>query len=51
MTITEIWKRNEPDTVCGESITLTIIYSSFNKEEIDTLATKMPEGGISIFVE
>ncbi len=47
MTITEIWKRNEPDTICGESITLTIIYSSFKKEEIDNLEAQMPKGVVT----
>lgn len=38
------WKRNMPDSVFGETITVTITYSSFNKEEIDELEKKMPKG-------
>ena len=44
MQITETWTRNAPNTICGESITLTIIYSSFKKAEIDDLEMKMPKG-------
>ena len=33
-----------PSTLSGESITLTIVYSSFKKEEIDDLEKKMPKG-------
>lgn len=29
------YKREEPDTILGEKIIITQIYSSFNKEEID----------------
>ena len=44
MKIYEKWKRNEPDTVTGESITVTITYCSFDKGEIDELQKKMPNG-------
>lgn len=44
MQITETWTRNAPNTICGESITQTIIYSSFEKSEIDDLEMKMPKG-------
>ena len=44
MKITQSWKRNMPSTLSGESITLTIVYSSFKKEEIDDLEKKMPKG-------
>lgn len=44
MKITQAWKRNKPSTLSGESITLTITYSSFNKEEIDELEKNMPTG-------
>ena len=44
ITVTQSWKRNTPSTVCGESITATVTYYSFNKEEIDNLETKMPKG-------
>lgn len=44
MKIYQSWKRNEPSTVSGESITLTTIYTSFDKDEIDELEKKMPKG-------
>ena len=44
MKIYESWKRNKPDTVTGESITVTIVYQSFDKDEIDKLQEKMPDG-------
>lgn len=31
------WKRNEATTSCGESVTLTINFSSFNSDEINEL--------------
>lgn len=31
------WKRNKPNTVVGESITITYTISSFNAEEIEKL--------------
>ena len=43
MQITQTWTRNEPNTICGESITQTIIYSSYEKAEIDDLEMKMPK--------
>ena len=46
MKVTQTWKRNMPSTVAGESITLTIVCSSFNREEIDDLEKKMPKGMI-----
>ena len=46
MKIYEKWKRNDPDTVCGESITVTITYCSFDKKEIDELQKQMPNGMI-----
>lgn len=33
-----------PSTMGGESITVTIVYSSFIKGEIDDLEKKMPKG-------
>jgi hypothetical protein len=33
-----------PTTFSGESITLTIVYTSFDKAEIDELEKKMPNG-------
>lgn len=44
MKITQMWKRNTPTTMSGYSITVTYIYSSFKKEEIDELEKRMPEG-------
>ena len=44
MKIYQRWKRNEPDTVTGESITVTITYCSFDRAEIDELQKKMPKG-------
>jgi hypothetical protein len=38
------WKRNNPDTQNGESLTITIVYSSFNKEDIDELEKRLQEG-------
>lgn len=42
--ITQTWKRNTPSTLTGESITVTITYSSFHKDEIDALEEQMPKG-------
>lgn len=42
MKIIQAWKRNDPSTLCGESITLTVNYSSFDKAEIDELENRMP---------
>ena len=44
MKIYEIWKRNEKNTVYGESIKVTIIYCSHDKREIDELEKTLPEG-------
>ena len=44
MKIYQTWKRNEPSSVSGESITLTTVYASFDKAEIDELEQKMPKG-------
>ena len=44
MKIYQSWKRNEPDTMTGESITVTIVYTSWDKSEIDDLQKKMPKG-------
>lgn len=38
------WKRNEPDTLTGESVTVKITYSSFDKKEIDDFEKKLPKG-------
>ena len=44
MKIYQSWKRNKPDTMTGDSITVTITYSSFDITEIDDLQKKMPKG-------
>lgn len=44
MKVTQSWKRNTPSTMIGESITLTTVYSSFDKAEIDNLEQNMPKG-------
>ena len=44
MKIIERWKRNMPDSISGESITVTITYSSFKKDEIDELEKGLPKG-------
>lgn len=44
MRITQTWKRNTPSTICGESITVTTTYYSFNKQEIDDLERGLPTG-------
>lgn len=46
MEIYESWKRNMPDTVSGESITVTITYCSFDKKEIDDFEKTLPKGMI-----
>ena len=40
------WKRNTPDTVTGDSITITVTCCSFRKEEIDELEERMANGVI-----
>ena len=44
MKVTQSWKRNRPSTAAGESITLTTVYSSLDKREIDELEANMPKG-------
>lgn len=44
MKIYQSWKRNEPNSVTGESITVTITYCSFDSDEIDELQKKIPKG-------
>ena len=44
MKVCQSWKRNEASTMTGESITLTTVYSSFDKQEIDELEQQMPKG-------
>ena len=52
MKITQSWKRNAPSTVQGESITYTIVYSSFKEGEIDRqqefLEMLVPKGCVQI---
>lgn len=35
------YKRNNPDTINGESITVTTVYSSYNEKEIDELENQL----------
>ena len=51
MKIIQSWTRNTPSSAGGYSITLTITYSSFNREEIDDLEKKMPKGMIVMDTE
>ena len=44
MKIVSSWKRNMPDTLSGESITVTIVYKSFDKDEIDLMESQMKRG-------
>ncbi len=44
MKVLQRWKRNTPDTVTGESITISFTYSSFDKSEIDELERNLPNG-------
>ena len=44
MKVTQTWKRNNPSTLIGDSITLTTVYSSFDKSEIDNLEQNMWKG-------
>ena len=44
MKIYESWKRNPSDTITGESITVTVLYSSFDKNEIDEFEKTLPHG-------
>lgn len=46
MKIYSSWKRNTPDTVTGDSITITIMCCSFQQEEIDELEERLVNGVI-----
>ena len=46
MKVIQTWTRNTPSSAGGYSITVTITYSSVNKDEIDDLEKKMPNGMI-----
>ena len=46
MKIAYSWKRNPPASIVGESITLTITYSSYDKGEVDDLEKTLPSGVI-----
>lgn len=52
MKITQSWKRNEPDSTNGHSITYTIVYSSLDEDEIDAqedhLENVIPKGTVII---
>ena len=51
MKIFQSWKRNKPDTLTGESITVTIVYSSFDQSEIDELQERLPKGYVMMDTE
>ena len=44
MKVVQSHKRNIPDTINGESLTVYLTYYSFDKEEIDKLEASMPKG-------
>lgn len=44
MKIYHSWKRNEPSSAGGYSITVTTTYSSFNPYDIDEIEKKLPKG-------
>lgn len=46
MKITQSWRRNEPSSAGGYSITVTYTYSSFSLSEIEEIAKKLPKGTI-----
>ena len=43
MKYAKIYRRNKPDTVNGESITVSVVYSSYDKTEIDKLESMFRE--------
>ena len=43
MKCTISYERLQPTTVCGESIKVTHLFSSYNKDEIDALEKKLEE--------
>ena len=51
MKIYQSWKRNNPNTQQGYSITLTITYSSFDHNEIDEIEKKLPRGMLVMNLE
>ena len=42
MKTTMTWQRLNPDTLSGERLKVTIVYSSFDAREIDELQNTMP---------
>ena len=44
MKIVQTWKRNPVSLICGESLTLTYTFFSFNKAEIDKIEQRIPKG-------
>lgn len=48
MKIYQSWKRNNPSSEGGYSITVMHTYSSFNPSEIDELEKKLPKGMLVI---
>ena len=47
ITTVQQWKRNMPTTTGGESLTVSITYSSMDKATIDRLESLMPKGIIT----
>lgn len=44
MRTTQTWIRNDPTSDAGESLTVSVVFSSFDKNEIDNLELKMSNG-------
>ena len=51
MKVTQSWKRNQPSTVSGYSLTVTVTYSSFNEEEINEIEKMLPGGTVIVNAE
>lgn len=48
MKVYQSWKRNEPSSAGGYSITVTTTYSSFSEAEIKQVEKKLPKGTMLI---
>lgn len=48
MKVYQSWKRNEPSSSGGYSITVTTTYSSFSEAEINQVEKKLPKGMVVI---
>lgn len=44
MKITQSWKRNTPNTQCGESITVSVTYSSLDQSEVYEIEKRLMKG-------